>query len=84
MVADKTRQDEILTLEQVAKLLKLHRRTIYNLVRNGTLPGRRVGRSWRFLRSEIMKFLLKTETGVIVILSGELLRISRIISMLYG
>src|SRR5262245_36012394 len=51
--------DEILTAEQVSKLLKLHQRTIYKLVRNGTIPGRRVGKSWRFLKSEILGFLKK-------------------------
>ena len=53
--------DEILTVEQVSKLLKLHRRTIYKLVGNGTIPGRRVGKSWRFLKSEIIKWFEKRD-----------------------
>jgi excisionase family DNA binding protein len=61
MAANEIVHDEILTVSQVSKLLKLHPRTIYKLVRNGMIPGRRVGKKWRFLASEIMKFLLKRD-----------------------
>ena len=61
MAESRTGHDEILTVGQVSKLLKLHQRTIYKLVRNGTIPGRRVGKKWRFLRSEIMNFLVKRD-----------------------
>jgi len=61
MAENRKEDDEILTAGQVSKLLKLHQRTIYKLVRNGTIPGRRVGKSWRFLKSEIMKFLEKKD-----------------------
>jgi excisionase family DNA binding protein len=55
MAANNTEDDEILTVRQVSKLLKLHQRTIYKLGQNGMIPGWRVGKSWRFLKSEIMK-----------------------------
>ena len=61
MAANKIKDDEILTVTQVSEFLKLHQRTIYKLVRNGMIPGRRVGKKWRFLASEIMKFLQKTD-----------------------
>ena len=61
MAENRTEGDEILTVTQVSKLLKLHPRTIYKLVRNGMIPGRRVGKKWRFLRSEIMNFLVKRD-----------------------
>jgi excisionase family DNA binding protein len=61
MAANRIEDDEILTVGQISKLLKLHQRTIYKLVRNGMIPGRRVGKKWRFLRSEIMKFLEKKD-----------------------
>ena len=54
-------ENEILTVSQVSKLLKLHPRTIYKLVRNGMIPGRRVGKKWRFLKSEIMKRFEKND-----------------------
>jgi excisionase family DNA binding protein len=55
MAANTTEDDEILTVRQVSKLLKLHQRTIYKLAKSGMIPGWRVGKSWRFLKSEIMK-----------------------------
>jgi excisionase family DNA binding protein len=55
MAANCTENDEILTVSQVSKLLKLHRRTIYKLARKGVIPGWKVGKSWRFLKFEIMK-----------------------------
>src|SRR5215475_5368266 len=61
MAENRKEDDEILTVGQVSKLLKLHQRTIYKLVRNGTIPGRRVGKSWRFLKSEIIKWFEKKE-----------------------
>jgi excisionase family DNA binding protein len=61
MAANRIEDNEILTVGQVSKLLKLHQRTIYKLVRNRIIPGRRVGKKWRFLRSEIMNFLVKRD-----------------------
>lgn len=49
--------DEILTPVQVAKLLKLHLKTVYKLAEDGTIPGNRIGRNWRFKRSAIMEHL---------------------------
>ena len=61
MAESRKEDDEILTVGQVSKLLKLHQRTIYKLVRNRTIPGRRVGKSWRFLKSEIIKWFEKRD-----------------------
>ncbi len=46
--------DEILTASQVAALLQIHPRTVYKLVKEGSLPGRKFGGGWRFSRSEIL------------------------------
>ncbi len=46
--------DEVLTASQVANLLQLHPRTVYKLVKQGCLPGRKFGGGWRFNRSEII------------------------------
>jgi excisionase family DNA binding protein len=49
------KDDEILNVSQVSKLLKLHRRTVYKLAQNGIIPGWQVGKNWRFLKLEIIK-----------------------------
>lgn len=46
--------DNILTASQVAALLQLHPRTVYKLVKQGHLPGRKFGGGWRFNKSEII------------------------------
>lgn len=48
--------DEILTLKEVAKYLKLAEKTAYRLAAEGKLPGFKVGGSWRFRRDELEKF----------------------------
>jgi excisionase family DNA binding protein len=41
-------EDKILTLKEVADYPKLTERTLYRLTPEGTLPGCKVGKSWRF------------------------------------
>lgn len=44
---------EVMTASQVAELLQMPVSTVYYLARRGELPGRRLGRAWRFLRSRL-------------------------------
>ena len=44
---------EILKIEQVAELLRLHTMTIYRLAKGGRLPGFKVGGRWRFRRDTL-------------------------------
>jgi len=46
--------DEILTAGEVAELLQIHPRTVYKLVKQGSIPGRKFGGGWRFSRSDIL------------------------------
>jgi len=56
---------EILTILDVAKMLKLSKRTICNLMVDGTnpLPALRIGRSVRFRRSDVDSWLEKLAAG---------------------
>jgi excisionase family DNA binding protein len=49
--------EEILTASQVASLLQVHPRTVYKLVRQGSIPGRKFGGGWRFRKGEIMQMI---------------------------
>ncbi len=49
--------DEILTLKEVAKYLKLAEKTAYKLAAEGKLPGFKVGGSWRFKQSDIESWI---------------------------
>ena len=49
---------EILNVEDVAKVLHLHSMTVYRLVREGKLPGFKVGGRWRFHRSALEDWMV--------------------------
>lgn len=40
--------DEILTLEEVAKYLKLKPQTVYKWAQEGQIPATKLGKEWRF------------------------------------
>lgn len=42
-----------LTTEEVLGYLKVNPRTIYRLIRSGELPAVRIGRQWRFRRTDL-------------------------------
>ena len=48
---------EILTPREAAEYLSVHVRTIYRLGKNGDIPGRKVGGSWRFKKNALDEWL---------------------------
>jgi excisionase family DNA binding protein len=52
--------DEILTAGEVAELLQIHPRTVYKLVKQGSIPGRKFGGGWRFSRTDILAMVSPT------------------------
>lgn len=54
--------DDVLTLEELAAYLKVSETTAYSLVRSGDIPGRKVGREWRFLRERVVNWLMQAGT----------------------
>jgi putative molybdopterin biosynthesis protein len=44
---------EILDLKEVAEYLGLNKRTVYNLVRKGEIPGTKIGRQWRVKKESL-------------------------------
>ncbi len=49
--------DEILTAQQVADLLQVHKRTVYKFARKGYIPSMKIGGGWRFSKAAIMKLV---------------------------
>jgi excisionase family DNA binding protein len=45
--------DEILTLPEVAQLLKVAEKTVYTITQRGELPAFKVGGQWRFRRADL-------------------------------
>ena len=48
---------EVLTAEQLADLLQLDARTVRSLAARGEIPGRKLGREWRFSRQAVLDWL---------------------------
>lgn len=48
---------EILTAEQAAALLQVSTRTVLQLARDAELRGQKVGRAWRFCRSDVLAYV---------------------------
>jgi excisionase family DNA binding protein len=46
-------EEEILTIVELSEHLRVHPTTIYRLLREGRIPGFRVGSAWRFSRAAI-------------------------------
>ena len=50
--------EAVLTVDELAELLRVNRKTVYEAYRRGEIPGgRRIGRSIRFARSIVVAWL---------------------------
>lgn len=56
--------EEIMTPSEVASLLKIHLKTVYKLAEKGIIPGNRIGRSWRFSRSDVLELVSTRAMGL--------------------
>jgi len=53
--------EEIITPTEVASLLRIHVKTVYRLAEEGLIPGKKIGRSWRFRRSSVLELISREE-----------------------
>ena len=49
--------DDILTIEEVAKYLRVSTRTVYDWAQKGEVPAGKIGTVWRFKKNEIEKWV---------------------------
>jgi len=56
-------EEEWLTTEEAANYLRLSRQTLLNMTSNGQIPYYKLGRSNRYLRSELKRLLLAHSKG---------------------
>ena len=59
--------DEIMTLEEVARYLKLKPQTVYKWAQEGQIPGTKLGKEWRFRRSILDEWI---DTSIILSKGG--------------
>ncbi|MCC9601015.1 helix-turn-helix domain-containing protein [Stieleria sp. JC731] len=60
---DQATDDCVLTIEELAAYLKVSKSTLYKLVQEGSVPGQKVGRHWRFRRETIDRWLDSNDGG---------------------
>jgi excisionase family DNA binding protein len=53
-------ESEILTAKEAAALLRVSTKTVLALARAGALPGEKVGRAWRFARTDVLNYVRGT------------------------
>jgi len=58
--------DSLMTVEEVAKYLKVEQSTIYTWAKEGKIPGIKIGRFWRFKEEDIDKWLEQRKNEISV------------------
>ena len=53
---------DVLTVGEVAAFMRVSRETVYRLAVRGELPGRKIGRLWRFQKEAIQDYLWKRDS----------------------
>ncbi|MBU0639981.1 MAG: helix-turn-helix domain-containing protein [Planctomycetes bacterium] len=48
---------DVLTVGEVAAFMRVSRETVYRLATRGELPGRKIGRIWRFPKGAIQEYV---------------------------
>lgn len=48
---------QVMTVEEVAELLRVDEETVAEIAARGELPGRKLGDEWRFTRSAVLRWL---------------------------
>jgi excisionase family DNA binding protein len=50
-------EEDVLNLDEAAELLKVSGRTLGGLAKDGEVPSRRVGKQYRFSRSQLLAWI---------------------------
>ena len=49
--------DQLMTIEEVARYMRVSRFTVYRLAKERFIPATKIGRQWRFQREEIDRWV---------------------------
>ncbi|MCP9438415.1 MAG: helix-turn-helix domain-containing protein [Nitrospira sp.] len=50
-------KSELLTVEETCRYLKITRRTLYRYLRSHQIPAFKLGKEWRFVRSDLEQWI---------------------------
>ncbi len=57
------KEQEIMTVSQVAEYLQISEVTTYKLVQEGRIPGFKIGRHWRVRKEDLREHIRKLQHG---------------------
>ena len=49
--------DQLMTIEEVARYMRVSRFTVYRMAKDRSIPATKIGRQWRFQREEIDRWV---------------------------
>lgn len=55
---------ELLTVNEVASMMRVSNMTVYRLIKRGQLDAVRVGRSYRIRRQDLVSYLMRSSVQV--------------------
>ena len=55
-------QDELLSIAEVAKILRMSERKVSRLLNSGDLVGSKIGKEWRVWKREVYDFIRRKST----------------------
>ena len=55
---------EVMTADEIAKLLRVDRKTVYEAAQRGELPHRRLGRRLLFERGAVLRWLRQADATI--------------------
>ena len=73
-------EEEILTIEEVAKYLRVSERTVYDWAQKGEIPSGKIGTAWRFKKSELENWVNERLSVNKMVFSGGNIHLETILS----
>lgn len=59
----KESKSELMTAEETCRYLKITQRTLYRYLKNHQIPAFKLGKEWRFVRSDLEQWIRERTTG---------------------
>ncbi len=56
-------KNEYLTIEEVAKRMRVNKRTVYRMAQKGQIPAFKFGKSWRISSAKLEELFGENENG---------------------
>ncbi len=62
----KEHKSELMTAEETCRYLKVTQRTLYRYLQNHQIPAFKLGKEWRFVRSDLEQWIRDRTRGPLV------------------